>query len=105
MPLSKKPNGFAFIEALVIITVVALIAVVGFKVYENRSTDTSQANASQTSTKTTASQTPLSTGVSTVPEINSSSDLDKASQTLDQNDPTTANNADTAQLDKDSSNW
>jgi Tfp pilus assembly major pilin PilA len=96
-----KQKGFAFIELLLIVAVVAVIGLVGYKIYNDRSkTVTSESPTSSTSNKEPASAT-----VSPAPAVQTSADLDKASQTLDQNDPATANSADSAQLDKDSADF
>ena len=82
-------HGFAGFEVAVIVIVLAIVAVAGVKVWNARS-DTTSTSTAQT-TKSAAN-------VSSAPAINTTSDLTKASATLDQNDPGSANSSDSAQL-------
>jgi len=91
--MSRSSKGFALLEAVAIVGIVGLIALVGVKVYGSHK---------DKSAATTNSQSQQS-AAATVPQVKTSADLDKASQVLDQNDPTTANSNDSAQLDRDSS--
>jgi prepilin-type N-terminal cleavage/methylation domain-containing protein len=81
--------GFAAMELLLVIVVVAILGLIGYKVYSHSGFRASQSDAS--STGSTQKET---SGLSTVPEVNNKSDLDKASSALDQNDTTGANSSD-----------
>jgi prepilin-type N-terminal cleavage/methylation domain-containing protein len=86
--------GFSAFEVIVAVLVVAIIAVAGCWVYNRNHTaqpGTTQANSSDVSS-------PKATDVSPAPQINNTGDLTKAEQVLDQNDPATANSADSNQL-------
>lgn len=87
----RRNSGFTALEALLVIIMVVIIGVVGYKVYNTK-------NATDKITENTTAAS-SSTPSSAVPAINSTSDLGKASQSLDQNDTATQDNADQSQLD------
>lgn len=87
MKIRNTQSGFSVVEIVIIVTVIAVLGFVGYSVY----------NRQQTKTADTTSQT--AGDVKSAPEINSTSDLDKASTTLDQTDPSGSNNTDAGELD------
>lgn len=94
----RNNSGFALLEILAAVVVVGLIAFAGVKLYgaqKDKSLD------SDSATNSSIKQQQLESSVNSVPQINSSADLDKASRVLDENDPGATNTNDTAQLDKD----
>lgn len=96
----KPQNGFALLELLLVLVVLAGIAFAGFWVYQKQA-DKDNKPAAAASTPS-SNQQPKANNVSTAPEVKSTSDLDKAAQTLDQNDPAAANSADSGSLDTQS---
>lgn len=62
----NKQRGFSVVEVLLVAVVVAVLAFVGYRIYQNR----------QVKTDVPAPQ-------SSVPEVKTTADLDKASKTLD----------------------
>lgn len=88
MKTLNKQAGFSVVEVVLVLAVIAILAVVGIRVMGNSSND-----KTETSTTTTSK--------SSIPEVKKTSDLDTAATTLDQNDPTTTNAADSASLDSD----
>jgi prepilin-type N-terminal cleavage/methylation domain-containing protein len=95
MSLRKQQAGFSIVELVLVIVVVAALGLVGYVVNKNRSTYTA-APASSTPAAASAS-------VSSAPQVTTTSDLYKASATLYQNDPGTANSSDSSQLDSQTS--
>lgn len=114
-------SGFSIIESLLVVVALGLIGFAGNYVYQtNKTVDTLNSKTDLTSTSatginatitpvTTATITPVTTATIapdttatiapiTVPVVKTSSDLDTAQTTLDQNDPTTTNN-DSTELD------
>jgi Tfp pilus assembly major pilin PilA len=91
-----RQKGFAAIELVLIVVVVAVIAVIGTKLYSNRTKQVS----SSTANPATSQASEINTGVVPAPNIVNASDLDKAQQVLNQNDPSTANNDDSASLNQ-----
>lgn len=87
----KKINqrGFALFEVVAIFGVLAIVALAGWNIYQR-----SQKNGAVSSSSASAIKP-----VPLAPAVTTTSDLDKASQTLDQT--SLDSNADTAQLDKD----
>lgn len=89
MSFAKRQSGFSAVELVIVLAVVAVLGLVGYSV-NNRlrnkpgSTQNSAAKASD---------------VSAAPEVKSASDLDKASQVLDQNNPGSTNSSDASKLD------
>jgi prepilin-type N-terminal cleavage/methylation domain-containing protein len=99
MSLHTKQQGFSAFELVLVLAVVAILGLAGYQVYSRHNAQTATTNSSVT----TASQNSTSSNVSNAPVISSTSDLDKSVQILDQNDPATANNIDSSQLDNQSS--
>lgn len=95
--MTKRNNGFALLEVIVVVVIVGLVALVGVKVYGAHQDKT----ANQTGVSQAENQAQLQAATASVPEIKSAADLDRASQVLDQNDPGAVNSNDSAQLDKD----
>jgi Tfp pilus assembly protein FimT len=95
MSLRKHQSGFSAAELVLILVVVGIIAVVGYVVYNRQPKTTTNvpAQASQVS------------DVSSAPTIATTSDLDKALQVLDQNNPGSANSSDTSQLNSQTSSF
>jgi prepilin-type N-terminal cleavage/methylation domain-containing protein len=94
MKTRSNQSGFSAVELITVVLVIAVLGFVGYSVYNRQhKTDTAV---------TTTSQTPADTGtgskVGAAPGINSTSDLNKALNTLNQNDPDTANSSDSSQL-------
>jgi type II secretory pathway pseudopilin PulG len=87
-----RERGFTAVEALIALLVVALIVAAGWFVF-NRMQD------KDAKTTNTTSQTADSTDTST-PEVNKTSDLDAASETLD-NTNVDASTADESALDSE----
>lgn len=92
----KKSNqkGFAFLELLLVLVVVAGVAIIGLRVVGNHK-DTQASTTSATGTSSIPKET---TTAATVPTITSTSDLDKASTALDQNDNSADDNHDAGAL-------
>lgn len=86
----KRASGFSIVEALIGVTVVVLIGLVGYNLYSMQKSQ----NASVTEQQSVADETPQA------PEIKDTSDLDKAAATLDQIDPE-ANNREAVELDSE----
>lgn len=86
----KRTSGFSIVEALIGVTVVVLIGLVGYNLYSMQQSR----NASVNEQQSVANETPAA------PEINDTADLDKAAATLDQIDPE-ANDIETAELDSE----
>lgn len=84
-------SGFSAIELLIVIVVVGLLGFVGYTVYNH------QNNKNTDSTNTKSQTTSTSSDVPVAPQINSTSDLDKATTELDQTD--TGSNSDSSALD------
>ncbi len=96
MKLRKLQSGFSVVELVIILAVVGVLAFVGYAVYnrQHNTTSTANNNSSQTvNDETKASDVPPA------PVVSSTSDLDKASATLDKVDPGTSNSSDSSQLD------
>jgi prepilin-type N-terminal cleavage/methylation domain-containing protein len=86
----SSQHGFSIVETLLVVAVVVVLGLVGYKVY-HRQHDTTATNSSQSTGSATAND------VASAPEVKSTSDLDKAATTLDQTDPA-ASNSDSSQL-------
>ncbi len=96
MNFRKNQAGFSAVELLIVVVIVGLLGFVGYMVYgkqqdKNNAVDTSQNSSRQESAN----------DVPEAPEIKSTSDLDKASATLDNVDT----NNDSSELDKEVSNF
>lgn len=92
MRTRKSQFGFTVVEFVIIVAVLAGIGLVGWLVYHKHHATVSS------STSNSATQSPVASNVSSAPTIKSASDLSKALDTLNQNDPTTANSTDSSQL-------
>ena len=90
MSLRNDQNGFSVFEIILLVVVLAALAVIGLRVLNNHSSSTKLSNSTTTPAR--------SSDVSTAPAVNSSADLNKAQATLDQNDPSSANNGDSNEL-------
>lgn len=86
----KRTSGFSIVEALIGVTVVVLIGLVGYNLYSMQQSK----NASVSEQQSVANETPAA------PEINETADLDEAAATLDQIDPE-ANDLEAAELDSE----
>lgn len=100
MRIHKQQSGFAILELVLVVVIVAAIVVVGLWVYNKNQSDNSTASNTASTSKT---QSPVAHNISTAPQINSTSDLDRALVTLNQNNPATSNNSDQRQLDSQTS--
>jgi prepilin-type N-terminal cleavage/methylation domain-containing protein len=94
MHRNTSQRGFSIVETLLVVAVLVALGLVGYKVYNRQHNDSSsdQAATAQNSGSATASN------VASAPAINSTSDLDKASATLDQTNPDSSNSSDAGQL-------
>jgi prepilin-type N-terminal cleavage/methylation domain-containing protein len=104
MKVRTHQRGFSAVELVLAVAVLAVLGLVGYTVH-NRQHKTTTAAITPTSSQKAA--TPISSQASTIspaPTVNSTSDLDKASQTLDQNDPAATNSSDSSQLDSQTNN-
>lgn len=97
MRIRKQQSGFAVVELVLVVVVVAAIVVAGLWVYQ-KNNDKSDAASNTASENAAQTQSPVANNVSTAPPVKSSSDLDRALNVLDQNDPSTANKADSGML-------
>jgi Tfp pilus assembly protein PilV len=86
----KRTSGFSIVEALIGVAVLVLVGLVGYNVYTMQQARSESANEQQA----IANETPQA------PTIKDTTDLDKASATLDQIDPS-ANDKESAQLDSE----
>ena len=95
----KKQSGFASVELVVLVVVVAAIAGVGYYVVKNRNNDVGQSNATFISSVSSPNDS-----VATVPtpNINSTADLSTALNALNQTN-VGANSTDSSQLTTQSS--
>ncbi len=87
---SKHERGISAVEVILVLAVIGLIGAVGYMFYANQIQK--PADSSQQ-----ADDTPVA------PEINSTEDLDKANETLDQTDPESSNSQDASELDSETS--
>ena len=92
----KKQHGFSVIEVVIVL---AVVAVIGLVIY-NVATRTQDANQNTQDTVSTAEPAALPAA----PEVNSTSDLDAASETLDKIDPD-QNDAGVSDVDSELSNF
>lgn len=95
MRIRKQQSGFAVLELILVVIIVAAIVVAGLWVY-NRNKST---NETASTTPINSTESPVAHNVSSAPAIHSTGDLDKALATLNQNNPDTANISDQSQLD------
>lgn len=95
----RKTDGFSLVETIIVIVIIAVIVAAGWWIY-----DRNHKKATPTASKSSSlSQSPTASDVSSAPAVNSASDLDKALQTLNQNDPSSANTSDSSQLSSQTS--
>lgn len=92
-----KQPGFSLIELVLVLAVVGVLGFLGYSFYNRQNAN----NAAQTA----SSEPAQANDVASSPNINSTSDLDKALATLDQTDPSGGNNTDSSQLDSELSNF
>ena len=90
MSRSINQRGFSAFELILIVGVLGIIAVVGLRFMNDHSKTQQAATKSATTSSATASVAPV---------VNSTNDLDKASATLDANDPASTNSSDSSSLD------
>lgn len=86
----NRTSGFSIVEALIGVAVLVLVGLVGYNLYSMQQARNDSASEQQA----IASETPEA------PAINDTSDLDKATATLDQIDPD-SNDVESAQLDSE----
>jgi uncharacterized protein HemX len=89
--MKRAQQGFAIVEAVLIVVVLAGLAGVGYVVLKKHNTATNNTVSSSTEKSSAAT-------VPEAPAINNSADLTKAQQTVDETDLNTTN-ADSSQLD------
>lgn len=103
MNTRKQQSGFSVFELLLVVVVIAAVGFAGWWVYHDHHKTTTAASTSNTASQ---SQSPVASNVSSAPaKISSTSDLDKALQILNQNDPSTANASDNSQLSSQASGF
>lgn len=90
MRTQKNQAGFSVIELLIVVVVVAVLSFVGYSVYSRQHNQVAD---------TATNQSPTASDVTAAPTIKSTSDLDKALNTLNQNDPSSSSASDSSQLD------
>ncbi len=86
MKLHSSQDGFSVFELVLVVIVLGIIAIAGLRLLNANN------NLATTTGSTAASPTQKA------PAVKSTSDLDKAQNTLNQNDPTTTNSSDNNQL-------
>ena len=94
MRRQQSNQGFAGVEALLILVLVAIVAFAGYKVYQTRN-NTNKLNDQSASQQVAVPKTSVPTA------ITNSSDLDKASTALNADNPDD-NSADVSALDTQS---
>ena len=94
----RSEAGFSAFEVMLVILVLAVVAVGGYRVIQGHQTATTASNSSLTVTPSIKAG---ATAVSTAPAVTNATDLNAAQQTLDQNDPTSANSTDSSALNAD----
>jgi prepilin-type N-terminal cleavage/methylation domain-containing protein len=92
MKLLKNQTGFSVVEVAVVVVILAILGFAGYTVYSK------QRDSKKTSSNTSQDANSAAGQVKSAPDINSTSDLDKAQATLDQTNPD-ATDSDTAELD------
>ena len=118
MKNQDRHAGFAIVELLMVVGVLAAAGLTAWWVYNRqpnviKNTAATTASSSKPSTANThnSAATPavstatVATNVSTAPQIKSASDLNSALQTLNQNDPSAQSNGDTTQLSSSASGF
>ena len=92
----RKPqhqSGFAIVELVLVVAVLTAAVLTGWWVYQHQQTP-----AASTSSSKSVSSSPVANDVAPAPQVQSTSDLDKAMQTLDQNSSSNDDNSDLSQL-------
>lgn len=79
--MKKSQKGFAIVEILLVVAVLVAVGLIGYRVVSNHNT-----KASNESSTSVSDQSKTSASNVTVPQINTKSDLDKASAALNQSD-------------------
>jgi hypothetical protein len=97
--MKKNQRGFSAFELILILFIFGLIGYVGYLVYNKQ-----QPSNNALYNPGPSSQSAVATDVSKPPTISKSSDLDKASKVLDQNNPATSN-TDAKQIDTESTSF
>lgn len=96
MKLSKSQSGFSVVEVLIVLVVVGVISFVGYTFLNGANASRQKGlEKSQANTQATEKSVPAA------PAIEKTSDLDKASATLDKMDTT----SDTSELDTELNNF
>lgn len=96
MRMQLKQAGFSGVEAVIILVIAGVIGGVGYSVYHRSN------NVITSSSVPVAKQSAKAQNVSQAPAVQSTSDLNTASTTLDKNDPSSTNGSDLDQLDSES---
>ena len=114
MKTKNRQAGFAIIELLMVVGVLAAAGLTAWWVYNRQpnvikntasSSHPATTSTASSSAAPTVSTATVATNVSTAPEVKSASDLTSALQTLNQNDPSTQNSSDTTQLNNSASGF
>lgn len=98
MSIRTNQSGFSAFELIIVLAVVGALGFVGYSVYNRQNAQTTVSPDTDTS-QAANSQSSKANDVASAPKISSTSDLDKASATLDQTNPSGSNNTDASQLD------
>lgn len=112
----NRQSGFALLEVILVVAVLAAAGLTAWWVYERQpgaktasTADTlpgsTTTSPSGTSSASAINKSLVATNVPAAPQIKSASDLDSALQTLDQTDPAAQNNGDTTQLNTSASGF
>ncbi len=94
METQNNSLGFAATEGVLIVVILAIVGLVGWKVYSTKS------STDEINSNTAAVVQQQGSGAATVPVINNTSDLDKAEQALNQYDSSSKDSSDSSQLDQ-----
>ncbi len=105
MRIHTNQSGFSVIELAIVVVVVAVLGFVGYSVYNRQNTKTADSSPTTSTSQTASSSSAKANDLAAVPNVSSTSDLDKASATLDQTDPGGSNNIDASQLDTQLANF
>jgi predicted negative regulator of RcsB-dependent stress response len=101
MRTKEKSSGFAVVELVLIVVVLAVAGFTGWWVYQRQQGITVSSPAATALNDTS----PVATNVSSAPTIQSSNDLNSALQVLNQNDPSAGNSSDITQLNTQASGF